>query len=95
MERPRARFSAAVLGTRNPRALATFYEELLGWTRVVDEPAPPGAPPEDGWVMLRPASGGTGLSFQYESDYVAPSWPSVPGDQQMQVHLDIAVEDPR
>lgn len=43
--------------------------------------------------MLRPAAGDTGLSFQYEPDHVSPSWPSVPGDQQMQVHLDIAVED--
>ena len=93
MGRPRARVSAAVLGTPDPRALAAFYEQLLGWTRVVDEPAPPGAPPEDGWAMLRPPPGGTGLSFQYDPDYGAPTWPPVPGNQQMQVHLDIAVED--
>jgi Glyoxalase-like domain len=60
---------------------------------VVDEPARPGAPPEDGWAILRPPAGGAGLSFQYEPDYVAPSWPSMHGEQQMQVHLDIAVED--
>lgn len=93
MGQPRARVSAAVLGTPNPRALATFYERLLGWARVVDEPAKPGAPPEDGWVMLRPPSGGTGLSFQFEPDYVRPIWPTAPGQQQMMVHLDIATDD--
>jgi catechol 2,3-dioxygenase-like lactoylglutathione lyase family enzyme len=78
------RLSATVLGAPDARALAAFYEQLLGWTRVVDEP---------GWVMLRPPSGGTGLSFQSEPDFVPPVWPSVPGAQQMMTHLDITVED--
>jgi catechol 2,3-dioxygenase-like lactoylglutathione lyase family enzyme len=93
MGQPRARVSAAVLGSPNPRALADFYERLLGWTRVADEPARPGAPPEDGWVMLRPPTGGTGLSFQYEPDYAPPIWPTAPGEQQMTLHLDIAVDN--
>jgi hypothetical protein len=33
------------------------------------------------------------LSFQTETQYVQPTWPAGPGDQQMSVHLDIAVED--
>lgn len=78
------RVSAAVLGAPDPRALADFYERLLGWTRVTDEPV---------WVMLRPPSGGTGLSFQHEPDHVPPVWPPAPGEQQMMIHLDIAVED--
>jgi catechol 2,3-dioxygenase-like lactoylglutathione lyase family enzyme len=90
---PRARVSAAVLGSPKPRALASFYERLLGSTRAADELAKPGAPLEDGWVMLRPPSGGTGLSFQYEPDYVPPTWPTTPGEQQMMVHLEIAVDD--
>ncbi|MCI0441488.1 MAG: VOC family protein, partial [Chloroflexi bacterium] len=49
------RVSATVLDAPDARALASFYERLLGWTRVADEP---------NWVMLRPPSGGTGLSFQ-------------------------------
>ena len=40
---------------------------------------------------LRP--GGPGLSFQLEVDHVPPTWPQGPGDQQMQLHLDIRVED--
>jgi catechol 2,3-dioxygenase-like lactoylglutathione lyase family enzyme len=84
MTQPQMRVSATVLGAPDPRALAAFYEQLLGWTRVTDEPA---------WVMLRPPSGGTGLSFQVEPDFVPPVWPSVPGAQQMLAHLDIAVAD--
>jgi hypothetical protein len=44
-------------------------------------------------VMLRPPSGGLGLSFEIEPDYVAPVWPSAPGEQQIMSHIDIAVDD--
>jgi len=85
-----------VLGAPDPRALAAFYERLLGWTMAGNEPARPGFPAEDGWAMLRPASAGAGLlamSFQYEPDYVPPVWPPNPGTQGMMIHLDIAVDD--
>ena len=82
--RPPMQVAATVLGAPDPRALASFYEGLLGWTRVADDPD---------WVMLRPPAGGTGLSFQAEPDFVPPVWPSGPGTQQMMIHLDIAVED--
>jgi catechol 2,3-dioxygenase-like lactoylglutathione lyase family enzyme len=75
---------ASVLGTSDPLALGQFYERLLGW-RLIDV--------DRTWVMLRPQSGGTGLSFQLEDDYVRPVWPATPGRQQMTAHLDIAVED--
>ena len=91
--KPRARVSAAVLGSPDPRRLAKFYERLLGWTKVTDEPALRGAPPEDGWVRLRPPAGGTGLSVQFEPEYVPPAWPAATGEQQMTMHLDIAVDD--
>jgi catechol 2,3-dioxygenase-like lactoylglutathione lyase family enzyme len=78
------RLSAVVLGTDDPHMLAGFYRDLFGWDVVDDEP---------GWVMLRPAGGGTGLSFQEEPDHVAPVWPQEPGSQQMQLHLDIEVDD--
>jgi hypothetical protein len=44
-------------------------------------------------VKLDPPGGGSGLSFQTEAAFVRPTWPAGPGDQQMQVHLDIEVED--
>ena len=76
--------SSTVLGAPDPRALAGFYEKLLGWTRVRDE---------DDWVMLKPPEGFTGLAFQTEENHVPPVWPAGKGDQQMMMHLDIWVED--
>ncbi len=78
------RISATVLNATNPQALAAFYQKLLGWTRVADEPD---------WVKIEPPGGGTGLSFQPESIYVRPTWPAAPGEQQMMMHLDIASSD--
>jgi catechol 2,3-dioxygenase-like lactoylglutathione lyase family enzyme len=83
-DRPPLRVSATVLGAPDARALAAFYERLLGWSRVADEPE---------WVMLKPPSGGSGLSFQNEAHYVAPVWPAEPGRPQMTSHLDIAADD--
>jgi predicted enzyme related to lactoylglutathione lyase len=76
--------TAAVLDAPDPRELADFYGQLLGWNVEQDEPD---------WVTLRAPRGGPGLSFQTETNYVRPTWPAGPGDQQMMVHLDIEVED--
>jgi catechol 2,3-dioxygenase-like lactoylglutathione lyase family enzyme len=85
MEASEMRLSATVLGSPDPDALASFYQRLLGYQRTQDEP---------GWVTIRPPGGhGPGLSFQREDDHVPPAWPAGPGDQQMQLHLDIRVED--
>jgi len=83
--RPRAELSATVLGAPDPRALAAFYSALLSWPIAYDDPE---------WAMVKPADGGwRGLSFQLEADHVPPAWPADPGEQQMQAHLDIAVDD--
>ena len=84
MSQPSFRLSATVLGTRDPRGLATFYQELLGWDRLEDD---------EEWVILKPPGGRTGLSFQLEEAHVPPTWPAGPGDQQMQVHLDIGTSE--
>ena len=78
------RLTATVLGAPDPKALALFYQRLLGWPIGSDEPD---------WVTLRPPGGGAGLSFQLEVDHVPPTWPAGAGDQQMQLHLDIEVDD--
>jgi catechol 2,3-dioxygenase-like lactoylglutathione lyase family enzyme len=83
-QRPAATLTATVLDAPDPRALAGFYQRLLGWPIGRDEPD---------WVTLRPPGGGAGLSFQTEGTYVRPTWPAGPGDQQMQMHLDIEVDD--
>ncbi len=84
MERARPYLAACVLGCPDPRELAAFYAELLGWTVVEDQ---------QDWVRLQPSGGGPGLSFQFEDDYTRPMWPEQPTRQQMMMHLDIAVDD--
>ena len=81
---PTSRLAATVLETPDPRALARFYQRLLGWPLRDDAPE---------WVTLRPADGGAGLSFQRDPDHVPPVWPPEPGTQQMQVHLDLRADD--
>ena len=82
------RFSlrSTVLGSPDPRALASFYRALLDW-EVIEE--------ADDWVVVKPGGNrdATGLSFQREDRHVPPTWPAGEGDQQMQLHLDIAVAD--
>ncbi|PPK70531.1 VOC family protein [Actinokineospora auranticolor] len=78
--------TASVLDSRDAQELAGFYQRLLGWPRGADEAD---------WVTLRPPGGGTGLSFQTEPAYVAPTWPTRGGRQQMMAHLDIEVADLR
>ncbi|HET8598923.1 MAG TPA: VOC family protein [Segeticoccus sp.] len=74
-----------VLDAPDPRALAHFYERLLGWT-VFDE--------ADDWCSLAPSKdAGYNLAFQRETHYVRPVWPAQPGQQQMSVHLDFGVDD--
>lgn len=77
------RLAGTVLSTPDATALASFYEQLFDWKRLVDEP---------GWVIVRGESG-TALSFHHDDHYVPPTWPSVPGEQLMMVHLDIATDD--
>lgn len=75
---------ATVLGAPDPRVLMRFWRDLLGWQVRMER---------DDWAMLVDPAGGAGLSFQVEYDYAAPSWPADDGDQQMQAHLDVAVDD--
>ena len=94
MTQPQMRVSGVVMHARNPRELAAFYSRLLGWPVTKEEGPRPGNPPEDGWAILRPPpEGGVSLAFEYEEDYVPPVWPSVPGEQQLMTHIDIAVAD--
>ncbi len=78
------RLTSTVLDAPDPKELALFYQRLLGWPIAADEPD---------WVTLRPDDGTPGLSFQREERLAPPTWPAGPGDQQMQLHLDIEVDD--
>jgi catechol 2,3-dioxygenase-like lactoylglutathione lyase family enzyme len=92
-----------VLDCPDPRLLAEFYRELLGYSyRPGDEPPAAGEPDPRGgdWLVLRPEpdawAAGRGLAFQANAEYAAPVWtpgPDRPGDQQMMLHLDMTVPD--
>jgi catechol 2,3-dioxygenase-like lactoylglutathione lyase family enzyme len=77
--------TTVTLGAPDPFALASFYARLLGWD--------PPKPVEDDWLPLRNPDGGIALAFQDEPTHVPPVWPQNAGDQQMQVHLEIRVDD--
>jgi catechol 2,3-dioxygenase-like lactoylglutathione lyase family enzyme len=89
------RVTSVTIGAPDPRALADFYSRLLEWRITASDPPRPGQPPEDGWAQVRPPDDAPGptLNFEYEANYVAPTWPSVRGEPQIQEHLDIAVDD--
>ncbi|MGH8860787.1 MAG: VOC family protein [Jatrophihabitantaceae bacterium] len=72
------------IGTDDPAALAQFYVRLLGYRIGHEEP---------GFVIIRNPAGGVALSFQLEEGHRRPAWPAGTGDQQMQLHLEIRVED--
>jgi catechol 2,3-dioxygenase-like lactoylglutathione lyase family enzyme len=81
---PRLTVTGTNIGAPDANALADFYRRLLGYETRTEEP---------GWVVLRPPGGGHTLNFQAEERYVPPAWPAGPGEQQMQMHLEIAVDD--
>jgi len=81
---PQLTLSTVVLDCSDAHELATFYRTLLGWKLGREE---------EHWVVIGPPDGGTGLSFQAEPGYARPTWPSIPGEQQMMLHLDIEVDD--
>ena len=88
--RPSMRFSGPVLGSPDPIRLAEFYEKLMGWPIVEREGEAPG---EEGWALIRNAEARLKLEFQYEPFHRPAVWPPIEGEQQMQIHLDIAASD--
>jgi predicted enzyme related to lactoylglutathione lyase len=65
-----------------PRVLAEFYGELLGWTVEVED--------DESWAEISHGEIDF-ISFQQVADYRAPQWPGQEVPQQM--HLDVAVEN--
>jgi predicted enzyme related to lactoylglutathione lyase len=73
------------LDCADPRAMASFWSELLGWT-VAHE--------QDEYAMVVAPEGGPGgpaLGFGQVEGYVAPGWPNEHGSKQY--HFDLACED--
>ncbi len=82
--RTRTSWFGVNLDAPDPLALAEFYQRLLGWQLFGDGPDYSLAPSE---------TAGYNLSFQLEEKHVRPVWPAVVGEQQMQIHLEIEVDD--
>ncbi len=77
------RLEKTVLDCPDPRALASFYGQILGMQ--VNEDT------DGDWVVIGREPGTRELAFQRADPYVPPKWPD-PGHPQ-QEHLDIRVDD--
>jgi putative acetyltransferase len=80
--------TTVTLGARDLPRLVRFYGDLLG-RNVPDGPELAG---ED-WVAVRDDDGGITVAVQLEPDQERVVWPARPGEQHMQVHLEIRVDD--
>ena len=87
MDEVRTRLSGPVVGCPDAWRLAEFYAALLGWTVVDRSEDVPG-----GWALVKSPTGEQKLEFQREEPFVPPVWPTVLGQQQMGMHLDIGVD---
>jgi predicted enzyme related to lactoylglutathione lyase len=68
----------------DPKVLANFYSQLLGWRVSHQEP---------GATVLAAPGGSVFAVFQEASDYEAPVWPPEPGQQRPMMHFDFQVGD--
>lgn len=79
---PIGRLDVTALDCPDAKALADFYESLLGGRIVVQ-------PEQSDWVELH--TDGGNLAFQQIDEHRPPTWPH--GDVPQQAHVDIDVED--
>jgi catechol 2,3-dioxygenase-like lactoylglutathione lyase family enzyme len=64
--------------------LVSFYTNLLDWKVVFEL---------ETFVGMHSNEGDLGIAFQYDENYIPPTWPSQSGKQQMMAHLDFAVNN--
>ena len=76
------KWQSLVIDCEDPDALARFYQELLGMTRVQEN---------DEWISIGDADGRPGMDFQRVERLVRPQWPDADHPQQM--HVDVLVAD--
>jgi hypothetical protein len=84
---PHTRFRGPVLDARDGVELARFYASLLGWT--IKDQSTGG---DGSWALIESPSGELKMEFQGADEYIPPVWPNAAGEQQMMMHIDIAVE---
>jgi catechol 2,3-dioxygenase-like lactoylglutathione lyase family enzyme len=75
------RLYSTVIDCPDPAGLASFYQELLGMSRVSTEPD---------WVVIGDGAS-TRIAFQLAPDLHEPRWPDPERPQQF--HFDVLVDD--
>jgi len=95
MARPNMRVTSVTIGSSQPRELARFYADLLGWRVTASEPPRAGMPEQDGWAQVKPPQDAVGptLNFEYERRFQRIVWPAEQGKQTASQHLDIRLDD--
>ncbi len=73
-----------ILECRDIPQLVSFYTCLLHWPVVYEL---------ETFVGIHSNEDDMGIAFQYDENYIPPTWPARPGQQQMMAHLDFAVAD--
>jgi predicted enzyme related to lactoylglutathione lyase len=82
--RLRTQWWGVCLDAKEPQCLADFYAEVFGW--------PVAQRDENGAAIAVPGTTSF-ISFQRNDDLRSPTWPTRDGEQQMMLHLDVAVDD--
>jgi catechol-2,3-dioxygenase len=75
-----ARMRSVVLDCPDPRALAEFYQGVIGGEVTFAD---------DDWVVLTVE--GLRVAFQLAEEFAPPTWPT--GERPQQFHLDLTVDD--
>ncbi|NNJ30542.1 VOC family protein [Lacrimispora defluvii] len=78
------KLKTVILECRDIPQLVSFYTSLLHWPVVYEI---------ETFVGIHSNEDEMGIAFQYDENYVPPTWPAKLGQQQMMAHLDFAVED--
>jgi len=78
------KLKTVILECRDIPQLVSFYTNLLHWPVVYEL---------ETFVGIHSNEDEMGIAFQYDENYIPPTWPTRPGQQQMMAHLDFAVSD--
>lgn len=78
------KLKTVILECRDIPQLVSFYTSLLHWPVVYEI---------ETFVGIHSNEDEMGIAFQYDENYVPPTWLAKLGQQQMMAHLDFAVED--
>ncbi|MFW6677440.1 VOC family protein [Lacrimispora sp. AGF001] len=80
------KLKTVILECQDIPQLVSFYTSLLHWQVVYEL---------ETFVGIHSDEDEMGIAFQYDENYIPPTWPTRPGQQQMMAHLDFAVADKR